>query len=58
LQHLFAFDCQIAAKSISDAALCGCGGRERAVHLPRNSLDGAMTDADFVSDLQDALAGP
>jgi len=40
---------------LSDVAL---RGRERARLFPSNAFDGAMTDADFVSYLQDALAGP
>jgi hypothetical protein len=42
-------------RRVSGVVLCA-RDLERAIHLPRNSLDGAMTDADFVSDLQDALA--
>src|SRR5262249_34948982 len=38
--------------SVSGNALRDRDSVERAVQLPRNSLDGAMTDADFVSYLQ------
>ena len=47
--------CQIGAESISDAALRDRDGDERARHFPRNALDGAMADADFVRHFQDAL---
>jgi hypothetical protein len=50
--------CRRFGVKIARQGFRGVGGRERARHLPRNALDGAMTDADFVSYLQDALVGP
>ncbi len=50
---------QIPSARISDASvLHGRGGVERALHLPRNTLDSAMADANFVRYFQNALASP
>ncbi len=50
---------QIPSARIIDASvLHGCGGVERALHLPRDTLDGAMADADFVGNFQNTLASP